>query len=144
MIKKIIIIIVIVLLILAGVYFFLAKYMHYTIDKDIDVSNLEVTNTFMNNKAIDMTDHSKRVIIDAVSSATFKREFSEISLDMETYVIELKNSSNNQKVMFKFDLKGRGQVINAKKGSKVPIEVKKKLIKQLKAIFIRNADNIPK
>ncbi len=144
MVKKIIIIVIIVLLILAGVYFFLGRYMHYTIDKDIDVSNLEITKTFMNNNEVNMTDHSKRVVIDAVSSATFKREFSDVSLNGEMYVIQLKNTVKNDIVVFRFDIKGRGQVVNTKTGSTVPIEVKKKLINQLKSIFIRNADSIPK
>ncbi len=127
--KKIILIIALILIILSIIYIGLAKYMHYTIEKDIAIEGLTITKALVNDSEIPIDSEAKNEVVDAISSATFKREFSDATFNDTTFTIFLENANN--KITFKYDASGNGEITNTTTGNTVPIEVKKKLLTTL-------------
>ncbi len=133
--KKILIILILIIIIPSIIYMGLAKYMHYTIEKDIAIEELKVMKTVVNNREVTIDATSKNELVDAISSATFKREFSDATFGDKTTTIFLEDSKNKTTILFKYDANGNGEVTNKATGKKVSIQIKKKLIDKLKKIM---------
>ncbi len=132
--KNIIIGVVLVIFLFVALYMGLASYMHYTIEKDININEVKIKKIEKNDKEVSMNDLDDKALMDAISSATFKREFSDAKFSDDTYSVYIENESDKGSIVFKFDLKGNGEVLNDKTGKITPIELKKKLLEKLNII----------